>query len=274
MHRRRVIAAGLIGFLASVAVAPARAAEQDLPLPTPRQGEILRIPGLPPVELPPGAKVFGPRGPEIAPPPAARSPTKPSARGEQPDADANKREEEQAGDASRERATSPKVSEEAQRGHVLEELFKQLAAAENPEEAKSVAAAIQSIWGRSGSDTADLLTSRAMAALAGGQKELALQLLDRVVEVAPDWAEGWNRRATTRFLADDYEGSMADIDRTLVLEPRHFGSLSGLATILQRSGYEKRALEVLRKLIVIYPHQEDVQKLIDRLSPEIDGRDI
>ena len=273
MNRRLARSAVLIGVLAAVASTPVRA-EQDLPLPTPRQGEILRIPGLPPVELPPGAKVFGPRGPEIAPPPAVRSPTKPSARGEQPDVDANKRDEEQAGDASRERAAPPKLSEEAQRGHVLDELFRQLAAAENADDAKSVAAAIQSIWGRSGSDTADLLSSRAMAALAAGQKDLALQLLDHVVEVAPDWAEGWNKRATIRFLVDDYEGSMSDIDRTLVLEPRHFGSLSGLATILQRSGYEKRALEVLRKLIVIYPHQADVQKLIDRLSPDVDGRDI
>ena len=269
--RRRIITAGFIGFFATV---PAVAAEQDLPLPTPRSGDVLRIPGLPPVELPPGAKVFGPRGPETGAPPAARSPTKPSARGEQPDPDAAKREEEQAGDASREKASPPKLSEEAQRGHVLEELFKQLAAADNADEAKSIAAAIQSVWARSGSDTADLLSSRAMAALAAGQKDLALELLDHVVEVAPGWAEGWNKRATVRFLAEDYEGSMSDIDRTLVLEPRHFGSLSGLATILQRSGYEKRALEVLRRLLVIYPQQPDIQKLIDKLSPDIDGRDI
>ena len=203
----------------------------------------------------------------------ARRP-RPSRRGEQPEPPAPKRDEEQAGDGPHERATAPKLSEDAQRTQVLDELFRQLAASDNAEDAKGVAAAIQSIWSRSGSDTADLLTSRAMAALGADQKELAQRLMDHVVEVAPDWAEGWNKRATVRFLAEDYEGSMADIDRTLVLEPRHFGSLTGLATILQRSGYEKRALEVLRRLIVIYPQQPDIQKLIDKLGPDIDGRDI
>lgn len=266
MPRRFALLAGLAGFLA--AGLPARA-QQDLPMPA-RPGEVLRIPGLPPVELPPGAKVFGPNGVDLSPKP----PTRPSARGEQPDPDAMKRDEEQAGDATREKAPAPKLSQEAQRAKILDELFRQLAAASDPDEAKSIAAAIQTVWGRSGSDTADLLTARAMAAASAGKTDTALEILDHVVEIAPNWAEGWNRRATLRFLADDYDGSMADIDRTLALEPRHFGSLGGLATILKRTGFDKQALDVLRKVIDIYPQQPDIRKMVDKMSQDIDGRDI
>ena len=259
---------------------PARA-EQDLPVPTRPPNEILRIPGLPPVELPPGAKVFGPHGPELGGV-APNSPTHPSARGEQPGkelgrkpgADAHKGDEDQAGDAARDKSPPPKLSQEAQRAKILDELFKQLAAADSPDDAKNVAAAIQAVWNRSGSDTADLLTSRAMAAAGAGKTDVALEILDHVVEIAPDWAEGWNRRATVRFLSNDFDGSMADIDRTLALEPRHFGSLGGLATILKRSGLDKEALEVLRRVIALYPQQPDIQKLIDRIAPDVEGRDI
>lgn len=270
MPRRLALFALVTGSV--LAGLPARA-DQDLPVPTRPPNEILRIPGLPPVELPPGAKVFGPHGPELGGVTPNR-PTHPSARGEQPGQDAGKRDEEQAGDAPNDKAVAPKLSQEAQRAKILDELFKQLAAADSPDDAKSVAAAIQAVWNRSGSDTADLLTSRAMAAASAGKTDVALEILDHVVEIAPEWAEGWNRRATVRFLADDYDGSMADIDRTLALEPRHFGSLGGLATILRRTGLDKQALEVLRKVIALYPQQPDIQKLIDRMAPDIEGRDI
>ena len=253
--------ASLVGA-GSAARAAERAADDDPPLIAPRPpNDILRIPGLPPVELPPGAKVFGPRGPELG------TPSKPSVRGEPPK---NPRDAEQAGATRR----SPTLSQEAQRAKILDVLFGQLAGAGSPDEGKAIAAAIQRVWMQSGSDTADLLMTRALAAQAAGNTSLALELLDHVVEITPDWSEAWNKRATMRFLADDYDGSMADIDHTLTLEPRHFGSLGGLATILQRSGKDKRALEVLRRLIAIYPQQPDIQKLIDRLTTEVEGRDI
>ena len=264
-----------VGLAGGVLLAAPVRAEEDLPVPAPPKGDILRIPGLPPVELPPGAKVFGPRGPELGGPPNA-PPSKPSVRGEtpQPSTGPTGRDSEQAGDGSREKAAPPKLSQEAQRTHVLDELFKQLAASGDADEAKNIAQAIQVVWLRSGSDTADLLMTRAVAAMTAGQTALAIELLDHVVEIAPSWAEGWNKRATARFLADDYDGSMSDIDRTLVLEPRHFGALGGLATIMQRSGSDKRALEVLRRVLAIYPQQPEIRKLVDKMSLEVDGRDI
>ncbi len=265
--RAAVLTAGLLLSLPGLEAARG---DESLPMPA-RPGDILRIPGLPPVQLPPGAKVFGPHGPEIG----GESPApRPSTRGEAPSATPPQSpDQDQAGDASHEKA-APRLSLEAQRQQILDALFKQLAAATTPEDGKAIAGAIEKVWMRSGSDTADLLMSRAMAAMVAGKMPLSIELLDHVVEIAPDWAEAWNRRATARFLADDFDGSMADIDQTLRLEPRHYGALSGLATILQRSGNDKRALEVLKRVNALYPQQPDVQKLIDKLAPEIDGRDI
>ncbi len=250
--------------LTTLAGAGIARADQDLPMPAPRSGEVLRIPGLPPVELPPGAKVFGPDGPNLRGSASAR--TRPSARGEAPAG--------QGKEAGKKADEIPKMSAEQQRTHVLDALFGQLANAADPDEAKAVSGAIERVWMHSGSDTADLLMGRAVAALGSGKAETGLEILDRLVEIAPGWSEAWNKRATARFMRDDFDGSVADIDRVLRLEPRHFGALGGLATILQRSGDDKRALEVLRRMLAINPQQPGVKKLIDHLAPEVEGRDI
>ena len=75
----------------------------------------------------------------------------------------------------------------------------------------------------------------------------ALKLLDQLVKEAPDWAEAWNQRATIRFMVGDYEGSLADIDRVLPLEPKHFGALSGEALILMQLGRTDEAQAVLKQ---------------------------
>jgi tetratricopeptide (TPR) repeat protein len=90
----------------------------------------------------------------------------------------------------------------------------------------------------------------------------------------PDWSEAWNQRATTRFLTGDTDGAMADIDRVIKLEPRHFGALAGMGMILQGAGLEKSALEIFKKALGIYPLEPDIQKLVEKLTLEIEGQDI
>jgi hypothetical protein len=67
---------------------------------------------------------------------------------------------------------------------------------------------------------------------------------------------------------------MGDVDRVLKLEPRHFGALSGMGFILEREGLDKRALEVFRHVLTIYPGLPDIKKIVDKLAPEVEGRDI
>ncbi len=155
----------------------------------------------------------------------------------------------------------------------LEKLFERLAAAKTPEEAKGIASLIQRRWARSNSPTADLLMTRAQTAMKGKQLELAIELLDRVISLEPDWAEAWNQRANALFLAGDPIRSMLDIGEALKREPRHYGAMMGLGTILRQQGDDKRAMVAYRRALEVYPQLEAVKSAVDSLKIEVDGRD-
>jgi tetratricopeptide (TPR) repeat protein len=156
----------------------------------------------------------------------------------------------------------------------LDKLFDRLAAATDADEAKGIARLIERRWLKSGSDTADLLMSRAVIALTAHDQPLAIELLDRIITLNPGWAEAWNKRATLFYMMGDHQRSVADIRQTLALEPRHFGAWAGLGMIFYEADNHKAALEAFRKAIAIHPFVGDVRKLIDRLAPEVDGRDL
>lgn len=155
----------------------------------------------------------------------------------------------------------------------LDRLFERLAAAKTEEEAKGIANLIQRRWARSGSDTADLLMTRAQTALRGKELELAIELLDRVISIEPAWAEAWNQRANALFLAGDPIRSMFDIGEALKREPRHYGAMMGLGMILRQQGDDKRAMVAYRKALEIYPQYEAIKDAVDSLKLEVDGRD-
>ncbi|MFN3891562.1 MAG: tetratricopeptide repeat protein [Beijerinckiaceae bacterium] len=157
---------------------------------------------------------------------------------------------------------------------VLDELFGRLAAARDEEEADGIAGAIERVFQRSGSDTADLLMNRAVRALHRKENKAAVEVLDKLVVIEPDWAEAWTQRATARFMDGDKDGAVEDLGQALAREPRHFNALAGLGSVLHSLGYEKRALEVFRRAIAIRPHQSEVKQMIDKLAPDVDGRDI
>ena len=156
----------------------------------------------------------------------------------------------------------------------LDLLFGRLAKATDPDEASGIATAIERLWMHSGSDTADLLMTRAVVAMGTDHHETARDLLDRIVGLDPQWAEAWNKRATLRFLDDDDAGAMEDISHVLTIEPRHFGALSGMGFILRRNGLNKGALTAFRKALDVYPENQDIRKIIDELALEVEGRDL
>ncbi len=155
----------------------------------------------------------------------------------------------------------------------LERLFQRLHDAATQEEAEGVARLIQRRWARSGSDTADLLMTRAQQALKDKQNELAIELLDRVISLQPDWAEAWNQRANALYLMGDPIRSMLDIGETLKREPRHYGAMMGLGMILRQQGDDKSAMKAFRKALEIYPQFDAVKKAVDSLKTDVDGRD-
>lgn len=155
----------------------------------------------------------------------------------------------------------------------LDGLFADLARQDN-DQWETVQGEIWRTWSRSGSASMDLLLRRANEAADAGDFDGALLFLDDLVRLAPDFAEGWNKRATVHFLRGDYGASVADIERTLMLEPRHFGALSGLAIILDRTGQKEGALRAWRRALEIHPHLEGATDAVERLSPEVEGRDL
>ena len=156
----------------------------------------------------------------------------------------------------------------------LDALFQRLAHASDAAEAQGITASIERLWLRSGSDTADMLMGRVLIAMQGNNHALALQLLDTLITLEPDWAEAWNKRATVRFLDNDDAGSMNDISHVLTLEPRHYGAVAGMAFILQRNNLNKRALQSYRRLLEINPQQEQIRKAVDRLTLEVEGQEL
>lgn len=156
----------------------------------------------------------------------------------------------------------------------LDRLFQRLAAAQDEEEAGGIAKLIERRWMQSGSDTADLLMNRALTALAGGDQPLAIELLDRVLALAPGWAEAWNKRATVFFMLDDEQQAMLDLRRALAREPRHFGAWAGLGLLLQKAGDKRRALEAFRHALALHPYLDEVRTAVDKLTLEVDGRGI
>lgn len=185
-----------------------------------------------------------------------------------------KRAAEEARAQALRKALSPQPSFAELRKKKLDELFERLRTAPDAGKAKTIAASIEQIWLETPSDTAKLLMQRAFSLVAEKRGPVALTVLDKLVVLEPDWAEAWNRRATTRYMSGDFDGAMADIDQVLKLEPRHFGALSGMGVILRRVGRDVQALRVFNEALEIHPMQPELRALVDDLTHEIEGRHI
>jgi tetratricopeptide (TPR) repeat protein len=156
----------------------------------------------------------------------------------------------------------------------LDFLLGALKAAPDEASAKAIEQRVWAHWLISKSDTTNLLMSRVKKAVEGKDLDLALRLLDSVIELNPDYMEGWNRRATLHYMRKEVGKSLSDIRRVLALEPRHFGALTGLGMIMQDLGDDKHALEAFRKALAINPHLQRIPEIVKTLTEKVDGRDI
>ncbi|MCB4770911.1 tetratricopeptide repeat protein [Ancylobacter sp. Lp-2] len=163
---------------------------------------------------------------------------------------------------------------EPDRAKRLDALFAALKAAPTQESAKSIADRIDIALTPSGSDTVDLLMSRAATATQAKDYDLAITLLDGILTVDPDHLDAWNRRATVFYLQEDYADAFADLRQVVTREPRHYAAWMGIALIAKDIGDEKRALEAVRKAREIYPQFEQAEEMEKTLSLSVEGRPI
>jgi tetratricopeptide (TPR) repeat protein len=158
--------------------------------------------------------------------------------------------------------------------HNLDFLFGALKVAPDEASAKNIEDRIWALWLASGSDTCNLLMSRVKAAIDAENYDLAVRLLDAIIEIRPKYIEAWNRRATVFFLKRDYGSALIDLRQVLAREPRHFGALTGLGAIMQDIGDEKAALEAYRRALAIDPHLKGVADKVKTLTDKVEGRPI
>ncbi len=156
----------------------------------------------------------------------------------------------------------------------IDALFGQLKRERNAAAAARISGRIWEEWSRSDSASIDLMMGWSRTAMDEKKFDVALDFLDQVVTMRPDYAEGWNRRATAHFLMENYAKAMSDINRTLQLEPRHFGALSGMAQILKNTGHRERALQAWQRVLDIYPMMQSAQTEVATLSEELAGEAI
>ncbi len=140
-----------------------------------------------------------------------------------------------------------------QRDPRLNGLFAQLKGFSGPAEAAPATRQIWAIWLEASDRAAGALLQKGIDDMSRGDHRAALEAFDKVVAMAPDFAEGWNKRATVHFLMDNLDQSLKDIARTLELEPRHFGALSGRGLVYARLDDLERALLSFEAAVAINP---------------------
>jgi tetratricopeptide (TPR) repeat protein len=157
-----------------------------------------------------------------------------------------------------------------QRDPRLDDLFARLHGAPSSAAAEVVEQGIWRLWTASGDPAIDRLMVRGMFHMARQIFPVALEAFDEVVRAAPDFAEGWNKRATLHYMMGTYAAAIADIEKTLALEPRHFGAQSGLGLVYLAMGDEVRALKAFDAALAVYPlmagHDTHIRQLRDKLG--------
>ena len=153
----------------------------------------------------------------------------------------------------------------------LESLFDALKRERDSDRARGIASEVMSDLNQSGSATIDLLMQWAATAINEKRNAAALDFLDQATLLQPDFAEAWNRRAGLHYAMGNRRKSMADINEVLQRQPRHFGAIAGMATILTESGEDELALRAWQRYLDIYPADRDAQKAAMELSEKLAG---
>lgn len=180
----------------------------------------------------------------------------------------------QAADTTAKAAASEPADTPAQRRRSLDDLYAHLATASSADEATPLVFAIERLWLFTGSDTIDVLMERVLK-LAGEQRlDVAEKVARAIVDMAPRYAEGWNRLALVAYLRNDYSEALSALHRALALEPNHFKALDGIAQIMRETGEKKAALDTYKKLIEVHPYWSGASEAMDELKREVEGQGI
>ncbi|SDY21078.1 tetratricopeptide repeat protein [Hymenobacter psychrophilus] len=153
---------------------------------------------------------------------------------------------------------------------MLDDLFSRLREATAPAEIETLQDGIWQIWLTAGHPLLDKRLETGTRALSAGDYGLAIAEFTFLTETAPDYAEGWNKRATAYFLRGEYKAALNDVRETLRREPRHFGALSGQSLMLRALGDARGTLKVLLRLEQLCPAWPGLQEQLRTLREELE----
>ncbi len=156
----------------------------------------------------------------------------------------------------------------------LGDLFEELKSAPSHGAAQGAEAAIWGIWYEHDDDIIEQLMLKSRAAMNRRDFKGALRSIDQVIALAPDFAEGWNLRATLYYLMGSYEASLADIKETLTREPRHFGALSGRGMVYSQLDEPDLALRSFEEALVVNPQMPGPRLNAEAIRKELQDREI
>jgi len=191
--------------------------------------------------------------------PAGRSPDKPQA---------------QSQDKSSKSAARKNVRPSQRAAVRMNALYDALERAPNAAAAKAIETRIEIARMESGSATANLLMSRVRMSLEAKDNRLALELLNSVVDLAPDFIEARAQRATLYYETKDIGRALADLRVIVAKDPRHYTALTGLGIIFDELDQDKLALEAFRRAMNVNPHLDGVSEIVKKLQLKVEGREI
>ena len=148
----------------------------------------------------------------------------------------------------------------------LDALFEQLHAVDDQQSGDRITDEIWEIWRDSGNDEINRLMREGVISMQTGRLHRAVRIFDRIIELAPEFAEGWNKRATVYYFLQEFEKSADDVRQTLQLEPRHFGATAGLGLIFLEVEYYENAIEAFERALDINPHLTGPKFQIERIQ--------
>jgi tetratricopeptide (TPR) repeat protein len=169
---------------------------------------------------------------------------------------------------------TPVAARADQKDPRLPELFDLLKNAPDPGSAQQVEGMIWALW--SHSDNPEVLKSMNTGVTAMSQSDFnqAIDAFKHVTQIAPDFAEGWNKLATVHYLVGDYQDSLNEIDHTLELEPRHFGALSGLGLVQVELNHTEQALDAFERALDVYPMMQGARLNAEVLKKQLQNKSI
>ena len=151
----------------------------------------------------------------------------------------------------------------------LDKLFSDLKTAQNSEAAQPIAQQIWSIWLESEDQTIDDLMEQGLNEVGNGNLSRGRDIFEEITERSPKFAEGWNKLATVNYMMGDIEASLKNIEETLKLEPRHFGSISGRGLCYLKQRRWQSALIEFKAALDVHPWMLDARRNLELLEDNL-----